>query len=188
MRQLSAYGIFDEEQRANTHEPAFKLNVKSMLLRTDLDIIPSISYAISHLLDSSSWASWSRMEECLYSEGEQYPFNLQHGMHIFQYYKANPLLGELFNTSMSVLAKPLAQEVVEAYEQQWKRYEKEGKTIVDLGGSEGVIMGTLKINFPNLRCLSLDLPEVIYCFKCCTGYFKINTKFDLIAITYLQNL
>ena len=61
-----------------------------------------------------------------------------------------------FNEFMSFISAPEIAVTVDYYD--WKQYY--GKTVVDVGGSYGVVMAGLKAKHPKIRTMVFDLAEV----------------------------
>jgi len=64
-----------------------------------------------------------------------------------------------FNDTMSIFSGGEVAGVVDDYAAGWDQFK--GKTVVDVGGSYGVVMAAVKAKYPEVGCISFDLPDVV---------------------------
>jgi hypothetical protein len=77
------------------------------------------------------------------------------GAGFFNYLKANPEVGTLFNQAMAAQSSGVLDEIPEAYD------FSVFKTIVDLGGGTGSVLTTILRANPGLNGVLFELPDVI---------------------------
>ncbi|HKR65798.1 MAG TPA: methyltransferase [Thermoanaerobaculia bacterium] len=98
------------------------------------------------------WLPWGRLHDAIKSGHSVTTEAL--GVPAWDYYKANPEEGLAFARAMGNLSKIVAMDVVRLYDpSQFRR-------IVDVGGSQGVLLRALLDRAPNARGVLFDLPEV----------------------------
>jgi hypothetical protein len=90
---------------------------------------------------------------------EEQPFRAANGMPVFDWFAAHPeTAGEPFNRLMAISSHGQEDAIVQEYD--WKQFT--GKTIVDVGGSHGNVVGAIKRSFPEIRTICMDLTDVIH--------------------------
>lgn len=81
---------------------------------------------------------------------------------LWDFMEANPERGERWTTIMTGFASTLNGVDVQFLLQSWRWGSlPPGSTLVDVGGGQGVISRALLAHFPNLSCISQDLPHVV---------------------------
>ena len=102
--------------------------------------------------DQGHWLSWGLMAEAVKSGERAAPRAL--GQEIFQWYESHPQDGVAFAGAMGNLSSIVAGEVANCCE-----FPKTG-TVVDIGGSHGVLLATVLRQHPGPSGIVFDLPEV----------------------------
>ena len=99
------------------------------------------------------WLPWGRLYDAVKSGRSTAPETL--GMNMWEYYAKNHEEGLTFARGMGNLSAMVSQDVTRLYD------AKPFKKIVDIGGSQGVLLRGLLAQNPNARGVIFDLPEVI---------------------------
>jgi hypothetical protein len=99
------------------------------------------------------WLPWGRLAETV--RGGRSLSTETLGMPPWEYYAANPEERLSFARAMSNLSAIVSEQVAAAYQ------VGEAQTIVDVGGSQGVLLRGLLRGAPNARGILFDRPEVI---------------------------
>lgn len=155
LRLLSAAtGLFEESDSAG--EAAYGLSTTGALLQTGVEGQPSMACGILHWLEKPTWSAWAELPDYIAGTGPV-PYTAANGKGVFDYYAEHPESAAPFNEFMSFFSFGELPIVTEMYD--WAPYE--GKTVVDVGGNYGPVMGALKAKFPKITTISFDLPEVI---------------------------
>jgi len=155
LRLLSAAtGLFEE--CAVDGEASYGLSTTGALLQTGVEGQPSMACGILHWLEKPTWNAWAELPAYIAGEGPV-PYDAANGMPVFDFYAANPDSAAPFNEFMSFFSFGELPIVTGMYD--WSAYE--GKTVVDVGGNYGPVMGALKAKYPSIKAVSFDLPEVI---------------------------
>jgi len=156
LRLLSLHGIF-EESAGPDGECLFSLSLAGALLQTKAPQ-PSVACGMLHWMEKPMWKSWSELPDVIAGTGSHaVPFQLANGVPIFEYYAQHPESAEPFNQFMSFFSAGELPVVLEHY--GWDQLS--GKTVVDVGGSLGAVMGAVAAKCPEVKCVSFDLAEVI---------------------------
>lgn len=156
MRLLALHGVFVETPGPDG-EFTYALGPAGALLQTGLPQ-PSMACGVLHWIEPPTWGAWGQVPGFVAGEpGASSPFERANGLPVFDFYKANPASAKPFNEFMSFFSAGEMPVVLE-----FGGWEKMGgKTVVDVGGSLGVVMEAVAAKFPDVKCVVLDLPEVI---------------------------
>jgi hypothetical protein len=146
LRALSGVGVVREDRPRE-----FGLTRVGELLRSDHP--ESMRASILFQGAPAHWASWGNLIHNVRT-GES-AFENAHGMPFFDYCRQNPDFGALFNNAMSAGAGALSAAVAAAYDFAGVR------TLVDVGGGHGNLLGAILLRFPALHGVLTDLPEVV---------------------------
>lgn len=82
-------------------------------------------------------------------------FDIAEGRTMFDYYRANPEAGELFDAAMQSLTALFAEPFAAAYDFSKMQH------VVDIGGGTGVLLATVLKRFAKLRGTVFELPAVV---------------------------
>jgi ubiquinone/menaquinone biosynthesis C-methylase UbiE len=99
------------------------------------------------------WLPWGRLADSVRSGKPMTNETL--GMSVWEYYAQNPEEGQCFARGMSNLSSVAATEVAAVYN------VGEAKRVVDVGGSEGVLLRGLLRGAPRARGVLFDRPDII---------------------------
>lgn len=138
----------DQDQEGYVLTPSSKLLVKNhksdisafMLFLTDPFIVTPFNFM-------SSWLQGS----------ESSPFEIAHGMNIFDYCSQHSDARTIFNTGMACDTEFVIGVVVKDHKAMFEGFG----SLVDVGGGTGTVAKAISEAFPLLRCIVLDLPHVV---------------------------
>src|SRR6185369_7074221 len=99
------------------------------------------------------WLPWGRLYDAVKSGRS--PASEALGVDAWDFYKQNPEEGLSFARGMGNLSALVAMDVARLYD------PSPYKRIVDVGGSQGVLVRALLERAPNARGILYDLPEVV---------------------------
>lgn len=83
------------------------------------------------------------------------PFEVQHGLSLFQYFEQHPDAGEIFNRAMAGGSARATAAAAASYD------FSQVATLVDIGGGVGTLVATLLAQYPQMRGILFDRPHVI---------------------------
>jgi caffeic acid 3-O-methyltransferase len=83
-------------------------------------------------------------------------FKSVHGISVFEYFKKDPQINNLFNKSMTDTCTIHMKRILEIY----KGFEGIS-TLVDVGGGNGQSLKTIISKYPSIKAINFDLPQVI---------------------------
>jgi len=172
LRVLASVGVFAEDEQGR-----FALTPSAGLLQTG---IPGSIRPWAILIGDLLWKPWA---ELLYSVKTGQPaFNHVYGMGMFEYLARSPEMAEAFNATMARETTLAADAVISAYD------FSEIKTIVDVGGGNGVLIAAILKITPSMRGVLFDLPSVI---EEAGGVIKaegVTERCELVAGDFLKSV
>lgn len=175
LRMLASIGIFHETMKAGTPEEQnnsrrFELTPTASLLQSGTN--NSIrDFALLFGLKSFNNAT----TDLLYSirTGEN-SFKHANGLDLFEYFqqKENVNDAEIFNDAMTSLNLSYVSTIFPLYD------FSQFKTVIDIGGGQGVFLSTILKENPNQHGILFDLPNAIESAKKVYSGSSINSKDD----------
>ena len=175
LRMLASIGIFHETMKAGTPEEEnnsrrFELTPTASLLQSGTK--NSIKdFALLFGLKSFNNAT----TDLLYSvRTGQNSFKHANGLDMFEYFqqKENVNDAEIFNNAMTSLNLSYVSTIFPLYD------FSQFKTIIDIGGGQGVFLSTILKENPNQHGILFDLPNAIESAKSVYCGSSINSKDD----------
>lgn len=146
LRACAALGIFFESEPRR-----FALTPAGECLRTDTP--GSLRDLLIAETAPGHWLPWGRLFDAV-QQGRS-PAEDVLGAPPWEYYKKNSEEGLSFARGMGNLSAIVSQDVTRVYDAS--RFEK----IVDVGGSQGVLLSSFLAANPNARGVLFDLPEIV---------------------------
>jgi len=145
LRGLASVGIFQEIDGKR-----FTLTPTAALLQSD---VPGSMRALARMYGGEQYQAWG---EALHSvQSGQPAFNHVYGSTYFDYFAQNPEAAAIFDDAMTGWTTQVAHAAVAAYD------FSSAKTVVDVGGGEGILLATILRANPSSRGILFDLPHVI---------------------------
>ncbi|KEH21636.1 caffeic acid O-methyltransferase [Medicago truncatula] len=112
----------------------------------------SFTSFLSHPALSMVWLNFK--EAIIDPEGDL--FKKVHGITMFEYFKKDPQINEIFNKSMTDTCTTHMKRILEIYQ------GFEGiSTLVDVGGGTGQSLKMIISKYPSIKAINFDLPQVI---------------------------
>lgn len=146
LRALSAAGVFHEDV-----DRVFSLTELGACLRSDAP--QPVGPWAAHIGRPYYWQVWSHL---LYSvrTGEcAYPY--VHGVSTWEYRVKHPEENAIFDAAMTAITRGVTEAVVAAYD------FSPFASIVDVGGGQGLLLGSVLAANAHLRGILLDQPQVV---------------------------
>lgn len=146
LRFLAGVGLFEE---IAPHQ--FALTPLGTGLRSDVP--GSIRASVLMLLDEDQWQSWGNL---LYSvQTGDTAFEHVHGMGRFEYLRQHPDASSTFNQAMTSNTAQSGAAITRAYDFSGIHQ------LVDVGGGHGLFAATILLNYPEMRGIVFDRPDVV---------------------------
>jgi hypothetical protein len=146
LRALTNVGVFAQDQ-----DGRFTLTPVSKYLQTDAP--GSMRSLLVMCSEEWHYDSWGHFLTSV--KTGKTPFEVLHGMSLFQYFEQNPEAGEIFNRAMAGGSAQSTAAVAASYDFSWVT------TLVDVGGGVGTLVATLLKQYPQMRGVLVDRPHVI---------------------------
>jgi hypothetical protein len=145
LRFLAGEGIF-----AEMDDGRFSLTPMGELLRDDAP--GSLRPMARQSASDASWRSWGQL---LHSVQTGRPaFDRVHGVDFFEYYRQHPGEQAIFDALMRSYTEPVTRAVAQSYD--FSPFSR----VVDVGGGRGALTLGLLAEYPHLRGVVFDQPEV----------------------------
>jgi hypothetical protein len=146
LRLLASVGVFSESEGH-----AFALTPVGRALRSDAP--RSIRSLARWYNERSLETAWLELEHAVRT-GES-AFERAHGLPCFEYFEKHPSAAKIFDEAMGNFTASAGEAVAKAYD------FSDVKHLVDVGGSQGVLLSAVLDHFPNVRTTLFDLPHVV---------------------------
>jgi hypothetical protein len=144
LRALSSVGVFSEDDQGR-----FSLTSTANLLRSDA-VGSQRSFAI--MMGAEFHEAWG---ELLHSVRTGEPgFEKRFGMPFFQYMTGNPERHSIYDNAMTGVHGGETEPMIDAYDFSSFR------TVVDIGGGNGLLMAAILKRYTTLQGILFDLPAV----------------------------
>lgn len=145
LRALASIGIFSENEQ---HE--FTLTPMAEFLRSD---VPGSKRALAMMSGDEQFQAWS---EILYSiKTGKTSFDKVFEKPIFEYLSDNPEKGQIFDQAMTGIHGRETGDILNAYDFSVIH------TLMDVGGGNGSNIVNLLQNYPEMKGILFDLPQVV---------------------------
>ncbi|XP_061372537.1 probable O-methyltransferase 3 [Gastrolobium bilobum] len=155
MRMLTHSGFFTQQNTIeNELEMGYVLTDASSLLLKDNPL--SQRPLLLAMLDPILTMPWQQFPTWFQNDDPS-PFQMTHGMKIWDYAGHEPRLNHCFNDAMASDARLVASVVIERCKGVFNGLE----SLVDIGGGTGTMAKAIAKSFPQLECTVFDLPHVV---------------------------
>ncbi len=169
LRALTSLGILEAND-----DSTFGLAAVGNALRDD---VPGSLRNIA-IVYGEAWL-WDAYAQLSYSIENAIPaFNHAHGLGLYDFLKQNPPAAEKFNKAMTTFSDHEAEAVKKAYS------FSTAKTIVDVGGGQGLFVLSLLKTHQHLSGVVFDLPLVINS----TNNVAVNDRMNYVSGDFFQEV
>jgi len=158
LRLLVTVGILQEKFEHKKY--SFSLTNTGALLQTNVPGQPCLAPVVQHWMERPLWDSWLDLPDYIAGKGERklLPFDRANGVSSDEFYgQNNPDSLHFANQFVRFISDGEVEAILKAFD--WNSLS--GKTVVDIGGHYGGIMSAVAKKFPEVKCICLDLPEVV---------------------------
>jgi hypothetical protein len=126
------------------------------------------------------WQTWDKI---LYSIKTGKPaFDRVHQMPIFEYFENNPEAGKIFNQAMSSTSAIYNSAIVADYD------FSSIKTLVDIGGGQGLFLTAILQAYPKLHGIVYDLPHVVTGATKQIEALKLNDRCTIASGSFFESV
>jgi len=130
------------------------------LLQTNVDGQPTFVSPLLHQFQDCTWDAWKYLPQVVagtLTAPMGGPFEVAHGEHVFDYFSAHPEHSKHQRDYMASICK--REEAIILKTIPFADFVN--KTLLDVGGGTGSMMGAVKSKFPDINCVTFDKPNVI---------------------------
>ena len=146
LRALAAVGVFAEAEGR-----AFAITPISAVLRSDA---PQSLRAMARWINERSHdVAWMDLEHSVRTGKPG--FDKAFGVPVFDYFGQHAELAKVFDEAMGSFTTAVGEAVARAYD------FSDVEHLVDVGGSQGVLLASVLARFPKVRTTLFDLPQVV---------------------------
>ena len=171
LRALSSVGVFTE-----TGSRIFDNNETSKLLIRNTQ--GSLLDMVRWINCKPAWDAWGHLDYSL-KTGKP-AFDEGFGKQVFEYFKDNEQIAEIFHGAMTSFSSVTAHAVADAYDFSGIN------TIVDVGGGHGALLSAIITKNPDLRGVVFDLPQVVQGTGANLG--ELTAKIDIKAGDFFESV
>ena len=144
LRGLASVGLFREGDPQH-----FGLTPLAELLRSDH---PQSLRQFARMLGDEHYLAWHELLTSVRTGRSA--FRSRYGCHVFEFYRQQPLRGEIFDGAMTDFSRRFLQPVLDSYDFSGVRH------LVDIGGGRGSLLKAVMRLHPPMRGTLLEQPEV----------------------------
>ncbi|KAF9605714.1 hypothetical protein IFM89_018057 [Coptis chinensis] len=153
MRLLVRKGVFSSHAPNQNEEKLYGLTNSSKWLLRDADFsMTPIIQAVTH---HCSMDSFQKLNKCVEEGG--YAFAKANGCEIWEFASMNPEFNRLFNSGMASASKIAVDAILSGYKNGFDGL----RSLVDVGGGTGTLIGEIVKAYPHLTGTNFDLPHVV---------------------------
>jgi hypothetical protein len=171
LRTLASVGVFTESTPAH-----YQLTPLGETLRSDVP--DSLRDKAIFEISAPIWSAWGSLLDALRSGAPSFP--QVHSATIYEYLARHAELGATFNRFMTAQSKLHNDAIVDSYDFSGVR------TVVDVGGGHGATLAAILKQYPTMRGILFDLPEVVASAKFESA--DIGARCDVIGGNMLQSI
>jgi hypothetical protein len=173
LRLLSGVGLFEEIAPRR-----FALTRLGAALARD---VPGSHGALARLvLHKFKWGPWGHLLENVRTG--QSAFQQVHGMGVFEYLQAHPAESHLFDAAMTENTARDGNDIGTSYDFSGMR------TLVDVGGGEGLLLASILRTNPKLHGILFDLPTVVARGSSVLEKWGVSERCTVIAGSFFEGI
>jgi len=144
LRALASVGIFAEDIYGR-----FSLTPLAEHLRSD---VPDLHRSLAIMMGSEFYQSWGNLLHAVKTGSEA--FRKTYGVPFFQYMTEHPERHKIYDAAMEGFAVAETEPMLDAYDFSAFR------TVIDVGGGNGLVLASILRRHPEIRGILFDLPTV----------------------------
>lgn len=172
MRMLASQGIFIEKKNQ-----IFKNNRLSNSL---LDQQDSMRHMVMHQINGINWKMFEELDYVVKSGKNAAQKVL--GMDVFEYLEKNPDKNELYNHAMTNSSLMLSYAILSEYS------FKKAKTIIDIGGGQGILLAMILYKYKSVQGKVFDLPHVVEGAKEIAKQYNVSERLETIPGNFFKTI
>ena len=171
LRLMVAEGVLVQNKANNEQEiTTFGLSAKGKLLRRGSQ--RDLASVVLHWMETPLWNAWAELPDYIVGDsavGQDTEESGRARKEILPFEKANRISSDDFYCqdnaeslkNANAFVRYISNEEEEAVLSGFNWAKLSGKTLLDVGGHKGKVMSLIASKYPEIKCISFDLPEVI---------------------------
>lgn len=172
MRMLASQGIFVEKKN--------RIFANNRLSRTLLDQHNSMRHMIIHQVNGINWKMFEELMHVV-KTGENAAQKVL-GMDVFEYLEKNPDKNKIYNHAMTNSSLMLSYAILSEY-----NFSKT-KTIIDIGGGQGILLAMILYKYPSIFGKVFDLPHVVEGAKKIAEEYGVVERMETIPGNFFEKI
>ena len=172
MRMLASQGVFIEKEN--------RIFANNRLSKTLLDRQNSMRHMIIHQTNSINWKMFDELDYVV-KTGKNAAQKVL-GMDVFEYLEKNPDRNEIYNQAMTNSSLMLSYAILSEY-----NFSK-SKTIIDIGGGQGILLAMILHKYKSVKGKVFDLPHVVEGAKKIGEQYKVTGRLETISGNFFESI
>ncbi|KAF7843760.1 caffeic acid 3-O-methyltransferase-like [Senna tora] len=149
----SAQTHTDDDDASTVSQRLYSLAPASKFFARDADAM-SLGPILTLIQHKVFLESWVHLKDAILEGGN--PFEMAHGVHVFNYLGLDSEFNKIFNISLTQHTSIVMKKILESY-----RGFENLNTLVDVGGGFGFNLSMITSKYPHIKAINFDLPHVI---------------------------
>lgn len=172
MRMLASQGIFKEIKN--------KVFANSRLSNTLLDRQDSMRHMVIHQVNGINWKMFEELNHVV-KTGENAAQKVL-GMDVFEYLEKNPDKNNIYNHAMTNSSLMLSYAILSEYN------FNNAKTIIDIGGGQGILLALILHKYPALKGKVFDLAHVVEGANKISEEYGVSDRMETISGNFFDTI
>ena len=172
MRMLSSQGIFKEKKN--------RLFINNRLSNILLDQQNSMRHMIIHQVNGINWKMFEDLDYVVKTGNNAAQKVL--GMDVFEYLEQNPDKNKIYNHAMTNSSLMLSYAILSEY-----NFSKV-KSIIDIGGGQGILLAIILHKYKTIRGKIFDLPHVVEGVTGISKQYNVSDRLETISGNFFETI
>lgn len=172
MRMLASQGIFIEQEN--------KIFTNNRLSKTLLDQQDSMRHMVIHQVNGINWKMFEKLDYVVKTGNNAAQQVL--GMDVFEYLEKNPNNNKIYNQAMTNSSLMLSYAVLSEYN------FKNAKTIIDIGGGQGILLSMILHKYKTVNGIVFDLDHVVAGAKEIAKQYHLIDRLKTISGNFFESI
>lgn len=172
MRMLASQGIFIEKKN--------KIFVNNRLSNSLLDQQDSMRHMVIHQVNGINWKMFEKLGYVV-KTGKNAAQQVL-GMDVFEYLEKNPDKNKIYNKAMTNSSLMLSYAVLSEYT------FKNAKTIIDIGGGQGILLAMILYKYPRVNGIVFDLDHVVEGAKEIAKQYHVTDRLETVSGNFFETI
>ena len=172
MRMLASQGVFIEKE-----DGLFENN---RLSNTLLDRQDSMKHMVIHQVNGINWKMFEKLDHVV-KTGKNSAHEIL-GMDVFEYLEKNPEKNKIYNQAMTNSSLMLSYAIISEYN------FSSAKTIIDIGGGQGILLAMILSKHPHVKGKVFDLQHVVHGAKEIAKEYGVSERLDTVTGNFFESI